>query len=319
MIHKRHLALALSLTLLAVPAAQADELVLRGASFSPMETTWGGPFRTFVDRVNETGKGIIRIEAMGPEAMPATEQPIALRSGLLDMIATPPGMYKQIVAESNAQDLSDLSLTEQRASGGYDALNALTRDKLNAQMLTTYGPGVNFHLYLTRDIAGIDDLRGMRVRSQPIFGPFFGALGLSTTTIPIPETYTALERGVVQGYGFPAWGVQDLGWDKLTKVRVEPGFYNVVVNVLMNRSRYDALTDEQRRVIDEAVAWFETEMVTYQAEQSIHHRAAQDAAGIKGVDMGADFAVKAANVYWDELASESPDTIAGLRALLQRQ
>jgi len=299
-------------------AVSADELVLRGASFSPMETTWGEPFKIFVDHVNETGKGVIRIDAMGPEAIPATEQPMAVRSGLLDVIATPPGMYKQVIAEANAQDLSNLTLAEQRSSGGYEALNLIAREKLSAQMVTTYGPGVPFHLYLTQEVASGDDLKGLRVRSQPIFGPFFGSLGLSTSTIPIPETYTALERGVVQGYGFPAWGVQDLGWDKLTKVRVEPGFYNVVVNVLMNKDRYDALTPEQRKIIDDSAAWFEAEMVSFQAEKSAEHRAAQDAAGIKSVDLGAEFATTAANLYWETLASENPETVKELRGLLQR-
>src|SRR5690606_7303505 len=144
-----------------------------------------------------------------------------------------------------------------------------------------YGPGVNFHLYLTKEVAGLDDLKGLRVRGQPIFGPFFTSLGMSMVTVPIPETYTALERGVASGYGFPAWGVQDLGWDKLTKIRVEPGFYNVVLNVLVNQDKLAALTPEQRKVLDDAVVWFEAEMAAYQAAQASVHRAAQDAAGIK--------------------------------------
>lgn len=299
-------------------AATAEELVLRAAAFTPMETTWGIPFHKFVEHVNETGKGVLQINAMGPEAMPATEQPNALRSGLLDLIATPPGMYKQVVGEANAQDLSNLSLAEQRASGGYAALNTLTRERLNAEMLTTYGPGVNFHLYLTQPITDAAALNGLRVRTQPIFGPFFDSLGLSGTTIPIPETYTALERGVVQGYGFPAWGVQDLGWTKLTKVRVEPGFYNVVVNILINGEKLDSLTPEQRAVLDESVAWFEAEMVTYQAEQNVVHLAAQDEAGITGQNLGEDFAQQAANIYWGVLEDENPESIPELRALLQR-
>lgn len=298
-------------------AARADALVLRGASFTPLETTWGIPFRMFVDHVNETGAGVLQIQPLGPEALPATEQPNALRSGLIDIVATPPGMYKPIVTESNAQDLSDMTLAEQRASGGYDALDALTRARMNAHMLTTYGPGVNFHLYLTREISSVDELQGLRVRSQPIFAPFFASLGLSGTTIPIPETYTALERGVVQGYGFPAWGVQDLGWDGVTRVRVEPGFYNVVVNILVNEERYASLTEAQRQVLDDAAAWFETHMETYMAESAAVHHAAQDAAGIVAVDFGPGFARQAADVYWDELALESPETIADLRALLQ--
>lgn len=298
--------------------AHADELVLRGGSYSPLEATWGIPFKMFVDHVNATGKGVLQITAVGPEAIPGTEQPNALRSGLLDFVAMPPGTYKSVVPEGNAQDLSSMSLAEQRASGGYDALNVITRAKMNAEMLTTYGPGVGFHLYLTKEIAGIDDLKGMRVRGQPLFGPFSNALGLSMTTVPIPETYTALERGVVQGYFFPAWGVQDLGWDKLTKQRVEPSFYNVVVNILANKDRLATLTLEQRKVLDNAVAWFEAEMIGYQAKQAGIHRAAQDAAGIKPLDLGEGFARKAADAYWAELERQHPDTIPALRAKLQK-
>jgi len=28
-----------------------------------------------------------------------------------------------------------------------------------------------------------------------------------------------------------AVGINDFGWDKLTKMRIDPGFYNVVVNI----------------------------------------------------------------------------------------
>lgn len=306
------------LGLLALQPASADELVLRGAVFSPLGTTWGEPMKMFIDRVNETGKGVLQIQPIGPDAMPATEQPNALRSGLLDLVATPPGMYKQMFPEANAQDLSNMTLEEQKASGGYEKLRALTRQKLNAQILTTYGPGVHFHLYLTKDVAAQADLKGMRVRSQPIFGPFFTALGLGTTTIPIPETYTALERGVVQGYGFPAWGVQDLGWDRLTKVRVEPGFYNVVVNILMNETRLKALDPAQRKVIDDAVVWFDTMLPGYMAEKNKLNADAQQAAGIKPVDFGPGFSREAEDVYWDLLAKDSPETIPMLRGLLQK-
>lgn len=318
MFHLRSAAVAGLMTLAAAGSAAAEELVLHGAVFAPMETTWGAPFKLFVDHANEIGAGVLRIEPLGPEAIPGTEQPNALRSGLIDIAATVPGMYKQVVPESNAQDLSNMTLEEQRKSGGYDLLKKITREKLNADILTTYGPGVHFHLYLTEEIKSVDDLKGLRVRSQPIFNPFFTSLDISVSTIPIPETYTALERGVVQGYGFPAWGVQDLGWDRLTKVRVDPGFYNVVVNILVNEERYQSLTPEQRKVLDDTAIWFDAKMKEYMSEKSAMHRAAQDEAGIVGVDLGEGFARQAADTYWDELAKQSPEMIAKLRAVLQK-
>ncbi len=301
---------------LALPAAA--ETRLRAGVFSPPDTTWGVPFKLFADHVNETGKGIVRIDVMGPDAIPAVEQVNALRGGVLDMVATPPGFYKQSLFEANAQDLSSMTLAEQRASGGYAALQELTREKVQAELLTTYGTGVNFHLYLTEQVEKPKDLEGLRLRSQPIFGPMFSDLGISGSVISIPETYTALERGVVKGYAFARWGVQDLGWDRLTKVRVEPGFYSVVVNILMNEQRYKSLTVEERKVIDDAVVWFEEMLPAYKAQEDAKHLAAQESAGIKSVDFGADFATRAADVYWEEMAKSSPESIARLRPLLQK-
>src|SRR2546430_8640649 len=54
--------------------------------------------------------------------------------------------------------------------------------------------------------------------------------GTPITTAP-GEVYTALERGVADGYGWPVTGIFDLGWDKVTKFRMEPPFYSVEVNV----------------------------------------------------------------------------------------
>lgn len=303
--------------LLAVPA-HAEELVLRGASYLPLETAFGKPFRIFADHVNEIGKGVLQISPMGPEAMPATEQPNALRSGLIDMAAMPPGTYKSVVPESNVQDLSNLTLAEMRETGAYDALKDLTRQKLNAEIITTFGETVPHHLYLTREIDSAEDLKGLRVRGQPIFGPFFTSLGMSMIAVPVPETYTALERGVVQGYGYPFWGIQDFGWDKMTKYRIDPGFYSGPLNIMVNSARYASLTDEQRKILDDAVVWFEQEMVRYAEEQDKVNQAAQAAAGIKAIDMGPEWRVNAANLYWEELAKTNPDTVPALRAKLQK-
>ena len=306
-------------TCIATTGVQAAELQLRAASFAPLDTTWGKPFQMFVDHVNEIGKGVLQIRAVGPEAIPATEQPNAVRSGLVDMISTPPGMYKSAMVEANAQDLSNMTLAEQRASGGYDALNAILKKRLNAQALTTFGTSVPFHIFLTKDnIKSEADLKGLRVRSQPIFSPLFESLGMSQSMIPIPEVYTALERGVVHGFGFAAWGLDDLGWDKLTKVRIDPGFYSVVVNVLINSNRLAKLTSEQRKVLDDSVTWFENMLLTYTKEVTEHNRAKQAAAGIKSVDFGPEFAKKARDLYWKELERLSPQNIPALRAKLDK-
>ena len=302
--------------------ARAQEVTLKAAVFVPPTTTYGIPFKRFVDRVNETGKGVLQIRIVGgPEAVPANNQADAVKSGVLDIASIPPAYYKSNMVEGDAQILSDMTVAEQRASGAYAMLNKIANDRMNAVYLTTYGMGVPFHLYLTKDaaVAKPEDLKGMRLRGQPNYNAIFKQYNIASANIAPPEVFTALERGVVQGYGWPLWGINDFGWDKLTKVRIDPGFYNVVVNILMNKASYDKLTPAQRKVIDDAVAWFEKENETYTAETTKATLEAQSKQGIKAVDFGLEFKKVALDLYWDDLKKLSPDSIGKLQPLLTKK
>ena len=58
----------------------AQELTLKAAVFVPPSTTYGVPFKRFVDHVNETGKGVLQIRIVGgPEAVPADGQAQAVK------------------------------------------------------------------------------------------------------------------------------------------------------------------------------------------------------------------------------------------------
>jgi TRAP-type C4-dicarboxylate transport system substrate-binding protein len=302
-------------------AAGAEKLTLKSAVFVPPSTTYGIPFKRFVDRVNETGKGVLQIRIVGgPEAVPADSQAQAVKNGVLDLAAIPPAYYKSAMVEGDAQILSDMTLAEQRKSGAYAALNAIAGERMNALYLTTYGIGVPFHFYVTKDMAITkpEDLSGLRFRGQPNYNALFKHYGIAGVNIAAPEVYTALERGTVQGYGWPLWGINDFGWEKLTKIRIDPGFYNVVNTVLMNKSKYASLSPEQKKVLDDAVAWFEQDDVRCAAEKTKETLEMQAKAGIKTVDFGPEFKKLAVSLYWDDLKKLSPDAMAKLQPLLTK-
>jgi TRAP-type C4-dicarboxylate transport system substrate-binding protein len=302
-------------------AALADELVLKAAVFVPPSTTYGLPFKRFVDHVNETGKGILQIRIVGgPEAVPADGQAQAVKNGVLDLAAIPPAYYKSAMVEGDAQILSDMTVAEQRKSGAYAALNAIAGERMNALYLTTYGIGVPFHFYVTKDmtVSKPEDLSGLRFRGQPNYNALFKHYGIAGVNIAAPEVYTALERGTVQGYGWPLWGINDFGWEKLTKTRIDPGFYNVVNTVLMNKDKYASLSSQQRKVIDDAVTWFELDSVSYTDEKTKEALEMQAKAGIKSVNFGPEFKKIAVSLYWEDLKKLSPDAIAKLQPLLTK-
>ena len=314
-------AAGLAALLALAPAATAQEVTLKAAVFVPPSTTYGIPFKRFVDHVNETGKGVLQIRIVGgPEAVPADGQAQAVKSGVLDIASIPPTYYKSAMVEGDAQILSDMSVAEQRKSGAYAMLNQIAVERMNSLYLTTYGMGVPFHLYVSKEmpLSKPEDLKGLRFRGQPNYNAIFKNYGIAGVNIAAPEVYTALERGVVQGYGWPLWGINDFGWDKLTKMRIDPGFYNVVVNILMNKTKYDSLTAAQRKVIDDAVAWFEADSVRYTNETTKAALDLQEKQGIKVVSFGPEFKKIAVDLYWDDLKKLSPESIGKVQALLTK-
>ena len=210
---------------------------------------------------------------------------------MLDIASIPTAYYKSLMVEGDAQMLNDLSLAEQRKSGLYATLNKLANDKMNANLSDHLRHRRSLPLLCDQGHAGhqAGDLKGLRFRGQPNYAAMFRHYGIAGVNIAPPEVYTALERGTVQGYGWPLWGIEDFGWDKLTKIRIDPGFYNVTVKVLMNKPKYDSLSPAQRKVLDDAVAWFEQDDLRYTAQKTKDTLATQEKAGIKVVDFGPEW------------------------------
>src|SRR5438874_1433702 len=130
--------------------------------------------------------------------------------------------------------------------------------------------------------------------------------------------YTALERGVADGYGWPITGIFDLGWDKVTKFRMEPPFYSVEVNVLVNLDAWKGLSDAQRKLLNDAALWLEG--LDSEKEADIKaERERQSAAGIQPLDFGPAaskaFLDRAYEVSWQSVIKRAPDTGPKLRQL----
>ena len=54
---------------------------------------------------------------------------------------------------------------------------------------------------------------------------------------------------MVDGYGWPIHGIFDLNWQEKTKFRVDPGFYNAEVSLVMNLDKWKSLTPAQRDLL----------------------------------------------------------------------
>ena len=300
-------------------SATAQEVTLRAGSFLPLNVNFGEPFKKFVDHVNAEGQGVVQINVVGgPEAVPPFELGNAVKSGVLDMAAVPTSYYKSMMVEADAALLTRQSFVEQRKSGAWALLNKIHNEKVNAWYLAAYGDGVQFHIYLNKPVASVADLKNLKLRTAPNYLAFFKSFGSIPVVIPPGEVYTALERGTIDGYGWPLWGIQDQGWDKHTKTRVDPGFYNVTVNILVNLDKWKSLSEAQREFLSKMADWFEHDFPKQANERNAAEAAYQEKAGIKVVDFGPGFEKQANDIYWAELEKASPENVAKLKAMLTK-
>ncbi len=306
---------ALVLSAAAAVPAQAQEVKLKAATFLPSRATFVKPFIRWVNEVNKKCAGKVSISTIGPAAIKSFEQSKALKAGVVDMHYGPPNYYKGIMFEADIAILSKTSAAEQRKNGAWKILNDLHKKKMNAVYLTHLGGGIKFYLYTNK--AGKDGrFDGFRIRSVAIYDKFFQSLGAQTVRIPPPAIFTALERRTVEGYGWPSWGVTDFGWQKYTKFRHGPGFFNVIVNILVNQDKWNSMPAGHRKCLMDMAIWVEGVWPEWRDTETKKQIAAQTKAGIKYVNMGPDFPKKAEAGYWELQEKSNPAFVKTMRPLL---
>ena len=290
--------------------AGAQEVTLKGITSFAEKTFYSRGFERFIDKVNADGKGVIQINYIGgPKAMPPFEVGNALKNGVVDIANVTGAFYTNVMPEADAWKLTERPMAELRKNGGYDYMAKLYDQKMNAVLLARHIDNNPFHLYLTKPITK-PDLTGLKLRITPVYREFFQALGATVVQTAPGEVYTALERGVVDGYGWPITGIFDLGWHEKTKFRVDPGFYSAEVSILINKSALAKLNDAQRKVIMDAAAWIEGQAAET-AKENAADIAKQKAAGIEVIEFkGADgeaFRAKAYEAGWAGIIKQSPE------------
>jgi TRAP-type C4-dicarboxylate transport system substrate-binding protein len=319
----RRFALGLVAATLIGPSAFAEEITLRAVTAFAEKTTYSRPFEKFIERVNADGKGIVQINYIGgPKAMPPFEVGNAVKTGVVDIGNTTGAFTTNVMPESDAWKLTERPMSELRKNGGYDYMAKLYAEKMNAIFLARLVDNNPFHLYLNKPIS-TPDLAGLKIRITPVYRDFFQALGATVVQTPPGEVYTSLERGVVDGYGWPITGIFDLGWHEKTKYRVDPGFYTAEVSVLVNKTTWDKLSDAQKAVLRKAADLGEAEAAAEFSAENAKDTKRQADAGIQTIkfdDAAAGaYRAKAYEAGWAGIIKQSPEHGPKLREYFSRK
>jgi TRAP-type C4-dicarboxylate transport system substrate-binding protein len=303
------LAVAAVMVLVSSQAAQAETFEIKAISAWPPTVYEVQNFTKFLDILKKNiaakAPGELKIRYLGgPEVIPNREQVEALRNGSVDMVFTTSGYYVSVVPVIDAMNITEYQPWEEREMGVNAFLDKIHNQKVNAHYLGRLGIGIPFMLFLNKPIKGLD-LNGLKIRCSPTHIECLKALGAQPVVIPPPDVYAALERGVVDGLVWVAGLIRDWGWHEVVKYRVEPGFYNGVNIVLINKDVWDGLPDKLKKIIEESEIEAEKTAVARGNDHVAKENAAMEKTGQKAIKLSDADAAKLHQVARDSLAAVS--------------
>jgi TRAP-type C4-dicarboxylate transport system substrate-binding protein len=152
--------------------------------------------------------------------------------------------------------LSDLPFTYSDGKAGTAAVDSWYRQYAAREMKDVHycfaflqDPGT---LFTKTKVVEPTDLKGLKIRpANATTGGLVTLLGGNNVQASAPQSRDLLERGVADGIFFP-WGSTVLfGIDKAIKYAINAPMYAATFVWVMNKDKYEGMSDAQRKVIDD--------------------------------------------------------------------
>ena len=265
---------ALALTL--AGAAQAQEYTFRIQSSDPAGNTNFLLQKEWAEMVSEKTDGRIAVEMLPVETIVAHSETMdAVAAGILDghftdtsyasgkdpafgLIANPVGAW------SDPSQMFDFMAN----GGGAELMN---------EMLEPYGlhfigattPGLEAFVSKV-PLDGVDDLQGLKLRApEGMVQNVFAAAGAAPVNLPGSEVFTSLDKGVIDAADYNTFSTNAAqGLHDVATHPVYPGFHSMpLIEVSVNKAKWDSLPEDLQTAMEESVA----EFATYQSE-TVHER-----------------------------------------------
>ena len=118
-----------------------------------------------------------------------------------------------------------------------------------------HGPGI---LATKKPVRSLEDLKDMKIRGTGLSAGIATALGATAVGMPQPETYDALQKGVVDGTFCPIETLK--GWKQGEVIEYVTDTkaigYTTAMFVAMNQKSWDALPADLQKIIEDVSAEF---------------------------------------------------------------
>ena len=242
-------------------AAVAENVTLKFHSFPPMPANSNAKFvKPWADKVKAESNGEITVEMYASMQLGGKPPQLAdqVREGVVDIIWTvagyTPGRFPHLEAFELPFMPASAEATSQAAHEYMMTVGA--EDLIDYKVLAVHvhAPGT-IH---TKDtlVKSASDLNGLKMRGPTrVISQMLGGLGATPVGMPVPQVAPSLSKGVIDGMVVPWEIMPSFKLHELTKSHTtlsgDRGLYTAPFLLLMNKAKYEGMSDTQKKVIDD--------------------------------------------------------------------
>ena len=225
--------------------------------FSPKHTMQTKVFEPWAEKINKLSNGKVKVTFFPGGALGKTPDHYDLaEKGITDISYTlhdyTPGRFPMTTVFELPFIIKSATGTSKAMWQVYEEFPEFQKEYRKVKVLGLFcHPAGNFNS-IQKPIKSLEDLRGMKFRTaSPHVTDALKLFGAVPVNMPITETYTALERGVVEGTVLPWEGNFVFKLAELLKYGTETDFYTMTMLVVMNKRKWDSLPEDIKKIIDE--------------------------------------------------------------------
>ncbi|MFK7997921.1 MAG: TRAP transporter substrate-binding protein [Granulosicoccus sp.] len=257
MIRKNIVAAGSAITLmLGMSVAQAaDTVTLRMSTWLPPQHHFmADTLPEWVSAIDEASGGTLKIKVdPAPIAKPPAQYDI-VKDGAADMsyhvVAYTPGPF-EILRGVELPFLSpNAEVGSQAAYDWYDRNIGFDKEFKDVKVVTMFvhGPGA---IHTKKSVKTLEDLAGVKLRVGGGGVRMSESLGATPVAMPASQAYEAIQKGVAEGAMFPYESIKGFRLGELLDYHLEipGGLYTTPFAIMMNRAKYEALSDEHKAVL----------------------------------------------------------------------
>lgn len=236
----------------AKPAAP-EPIVLKSVSWMPRTNAHTAVYVDFLDLVTERANGELVIEYLGAqEVIPMSDQATAIKEGKVDMTNMPNSMYQGFVPEARMITLSKIMAKEEREGGWVDLMRERFAEAGFFYLGRSHPTDPLFVIALTKKVDTPYELEGLKLgATAPVVKPFAEALGMSNPILPMGESYTALDTGVVDAWCTGPSGYLTWSMDEVITHIIEHKFYSSAISIVMSLDSWNKLPAHLQKLVED--------------------------------------------------------------------